>query len=138
MSDKQHVLTVVAALMVAAIAAALVAGCSSSTTTSPGGGSGTTTPTGSSSAAAKAKEQATACISKTGVSGLVSSSGRTELVNCLKAIVPPAEQQAFKECVTSAAVNDKVWTSDGRTKFTDTSVPNCVNQVSVATPTSSP
>jgi hypothetical protein len=132
MSGKQHALLVVAAMTVAAIA-----GCSSSTTTSPGNGSGTTTPIASSSAAAKAKEQATACISKTGVTRLASSSGRTELVNCLQAIVPPAEQQAFKQCVTSAALNDKVWTSDGRTKFTDTSVPNCVNQVGVATPSSS-
>jgi hypothetical protein len=120
MSGKQHVLTVCTALAVAAIV-----GCSS-TTTSPG--SGTTTPIPSSSAVATAKEQATACITKTGVTGLVSSSGRTELVNCLKAIVPPDKQEAFKNCVTSAATNDRIWTSEGRTKFTDTSLPACLNQ----------
>ena len=132
MWGRQHVLTVAGAI----IAAAAIAGCGSGSTSSQA--KGTTTPIASSSAAAKAKEQATACISKTGVSGLVSSSGRTELVNCLKAIVPPAEQEAFKNCVTNAAVSDKVWTSAGRTKFTDTSVPNCVNQVNVGPPTSSP
>lgn len=127
--------------MVAAIAAALIAGCSSSTTSSPGNGSGngtgTSTPTASSSTVAKAKEQATACISKTGVNKLLSSSGRSELINCLAAIVPAAERDAFKSCISGAAVTDEVWTSEGRTKFTDTSVPNCVNRVNVATPTSS-
>jgi hypothetical protein len=58
---------------------------------------------------------------------MLSSSGRSELVNCLKGLVPPDKQQAFKNCVTSAAVSDQVWTSDGRSKFTNTSVPNCVN-----------
>jgi ABC-type phosphate transport system substrate-binding protein len=128
-----RVLTVIVAAAIAAIV-----GCGSSTTTSPGGGTSTTTPIASSSAVAKAKEQATACISKTSVSDLLSSSGRTELVNCLKAIVPPAEQEAFKNCITTAATGDQVWTSDGRTKFINESVPNCVNQVNVATPTSSP
>jgi hypothetical protein len=138
MSGKQRVLTVIAGAATAVAAITAVAGCSSSTTTNPGNGSGTTTPIASSTAVAKAKEQATACITKTGVSRLLSSSGRTELVNCLKAIVPPDEQEAFKNCLTSAATRDQVWTSDGRTKFTNESVPNCVNQVSVATPTSSP
>jgi hypothetical protein len=124
--------------VIAAAAVAAIVGCSSSTTTSPGGGTGTTTPIASSSAVAKAKEQATACISKTGVSGLLSSSGRTDLVNCLKAIVPPAQQEAFKNCMTSAATSDKVWTSDGRTKFINTSLPACLDQSSTASPSASP
>lgn len=123
-----RVLTVIAAAAIAAIV-----GCGSTTTT--GGGTGTTTPIASSSAVAKAKEQATACINKTGVSGLLSSSGRTELVNCLKGIVPPAQQEAFKNCMTSAATSDKVWTSDGRTKFINTSVPACLDQSTTASPT---
>jgi hypothetical protein len=129
MSGKQHALTVATAL-----AAAAIVGCSSSTTTSPGGGTGTTTPIASSSAVAKAKEQATACLSKTSVSGLLSSSGRTELVNCLKAIVPPAQQDAFKNCMTSAAASDRVWTSDGRSKFINTSLPACLDQSTTASP----
>jgi hypothetical protein len=120
--------------VIAAAAVAAIVGCSSTTTTSPGGGTGTTTPIASSSAVAKAKGQATACISKTGVSGLLSSSGRTDLVNCLKAIVPPAQQEAFKNCMTSAATSDKVWTSDGRTKFINTSLPACLDQSSTASP----
>jgi len=129
-----RVLTVIAAAAIAAIV-----GCSSSTTTSPsGGGTGTTTPIASSSAVAKAKEQATACISKTGVSDLLSSSGRTKLVNCLTSIVPPEKQQAFKSCVTSAAVSDQIWTSDGRTKFINTSLVTCLDQASTASPTTTP
>ncbi len=122
MSGKQSVATVITAL-----AAITIVGCTSSTTSNPG--SQTSTPIVSSSAIAKAKQQATACFDKTGLSGLLSSSGRTELVNCLQSIVPPDKQEAFKNCVTSAATSDKIWTSEGWTKFTDTSLPNCLNQV---------
>ena len=127
MPGKWHVPAAVAALGII-----VVTGCSSSTSSSSssspnGGTTSASTPIASSSAVAKAKQEATACLSKTGTSGLLTSSGRSELVNCLKNIVPPAEQQAFKSCITSAAVSDKVWTSDGRSKFTNTSVPNCVN-----------
>jgi hypothetical protein len=134
MYGKQYVLTVAATLGIAVVTA-----CSStsSSSSSPGGGAASNTPVASTSAVAKAKADATACIQKTGTSGLLSSSGRSELANCLKNLVPPAEQQAFINCVTSAAVSDKVWTSDGRTKFTDTSVPNCLNTAasSSASPT---
>jgi hypothetical protein len=140
MSGKRHVLIALATLGIIA-----VAGCSSSSSssttssTSPTGGTtSASTPIASSSAVAKAKTEATACLQKTGVTGLLSSSGRSDLVNCLAAIVPPAERQAFKGCLSSAAVSDKVWTSHGRSTFINTSVPNCVNTAgSAPTPTSS-
>ena len=128
MSGKLYILTAAATL--ALIAAA---GCSSSSSSSPTAGAASQRPIASSSAVAKAKQEATACIQKTGTSGLLTSSGRTELANCLEGLVPPAERQAFKNCITSAAVDDKVWTSDGRSKFTNTSVPNCLNSASSAT-----
>lgn len=123
MSRKRHVLTAAAALAIVAIA-----GCGSSS--SSGEPSATTeshTPIASSAAVARVKDEATACIQKTGTSALFTSTGRTEFVNCLQNIVPPAERQAFKDCVTSAAVNDKIWTSDGRSKFTDMSMPDCLD-----------
>ena len=135
MSGKRHVLTVLATLGIIAVAAC---SSSSSSTSSTGGTASASTPIASSSAVAKAKDETTACLQKTGVSGLLSSSGRSDLVNCLASIVPPAERQAFKGCVAGAAVSDKVWTSDGRSKFTNTSVPDCVKTAgSAATPTSS-
>ena len=135
MSGKRHVLTALATLSIIA-----VAGCSSSSSTtsstSPTGGTASaSTPIASSSAVAKAKDEATACLQKTGVTALLSSSGRSDLVNCLKNIVPPAEQQAFKNCLTSAAVSDQVWTHGGRSKFINTSVPDCLNTASSASPT---
>lgn len=134
MSGKLYVL-----IFAAALAAALIAGCGNGTATSgPGAGSPTSTPIASTSAVAKAKEQAIACLEKTSVSALLSSSGRSELVNCLTAIVPPAKQQVFKHCIAGAAVSDKVWTQDGRTRFVDTSLPGCLDQASTATPTTSP
>ena len=126
MSGKRHVLTAVAGL--ATIAAAACSSSSSSSVSSVAGSHVSALAT--SSAVAKAKDEATACLQKTGTSGLLSSSGRTELVNCLKGLVPADEVTAFKNCLTSAATSDQVWTSAGRTKFTQTSVPNCVNSVS--------
>lgn len=70
-----------------------------------------------------------ACISKVGATSLLQSSGRSAFVNCMQNLVPPAKQEAFKNCISSAAVSDKLWTSEGRTTFIQTSVPNCVNQV---------
>jgi len=134
MPGKWHVPAAVAALVII-----VATGCSSSsstttsTSTPNGGATSASTPIASSSAVAKAKSEATACLQKTGVTGLLSSSGRSELVNCLATIVPPAERQAFKSCLTSAAVSDKVWTSDGRSTFVNTSVPNCVNTAGSAT-----
>jgi hypothetical protein len=133
MRGKQHVLAVLATLSIIA-----VAGCSSSSsssTSSNGGAASASTPIASSSAVAKAKTEATACLQKTGVTALLTSSGRSDLVNCLKGIVPPAEQEAFKNCLTSAAVSDQIWTSGGRSKFINTSLANCLNTASSASPT---
>jgi hypothetical protein len=130
MSGKRHALAALATLGIIA-----VAGCSSgssSSTSSNGGAASASTPIASSSAVAKAKTEATACLQKTGTSGLLTSGGRSDLVNCLKSIVPPAEQQAFKNCLTSAAVSDQVWTSGGRSKFINTSLANCLNTASSA------
>jgi hypothetical protein len=124
MSGKGHVLAVIAALGIIA-----VTGCSSSSSSSTGSTTSNTTPVTSSSAVAKAQAQVTACIQKTGTIALLTSSGRSELVNCIKGLVPPAKQQAFQDCLTNAAVNDKLWTSAGRTTFRDTSLPNCLNAV---------
>lgn len=121
MSGKWNVAPAAAALVIVVGAGA---GCSSGNASSVAS-HGTSLAT--TSAVAKAKDQATACLNKTGVSGLLSSSGRGELTNCLKSIVPPARQEAFKNCVTSAAVSDKIWTGDGRSKFMNTSLPNCLN-----------
>lgn len=121
MSGKWYVAPAAAALVIIAGAGA---GCSSGNASSVASHA---TSLATSSAVAKAKDEATACLSKTGVTGLLSSSGRSELGNCLKSIVPPARQEAFKNCVTSAATSDKIWTSDGRSKFMNTSLPNCLN-----------
>jgi hypothetical protein len=133
MSGKRHVLTALATLSIIAVADC---SSSSSSSTSPTGSTASaSTPIASSSAVAKAKAEATACLQKTGTSGLLTSSGRSDLVNCLKNIVPPVEQQAFKNCLTSAAVSDQIWTSDGRSKFINTSLANCLNTASSASPT---
>ena len=121
MSGKRFVPAAIATLGILAVTA-----CSSSSSSSDGAAA-STTPIASSSAVAKAKEQVTACVQKTGTSALLTSSGRTEFVNCLKSLVPPAKQQAFKDCVTSAAVNDQLWTSAGRSKFTNESLQTCLN-----------
>jgi hypothetical protein len=124
MSGKRHVITVGAALAVVAVTS-----CSSSSGSVGSVAASHASAIATSSAAAKAKQQASACLQKTGSGALLTSQGRSELVNCLKGLVPADKLTAFKECVTSAATSDKVWTSEGRTKFRETSVPNCVDSV---------
>jgi hypothetical protein len=103
----------------------LATACSSST--SSGTGSNSPTATVTSTAVAKAKAQLDTCIKQTGATSLLQSSGRTQFVNCMKSLVPPAKQQQFKSCITSAVESDKLWTSAGRSKFANESLPNCVN-----------
>ena len=120
------VVTITCTVILLAIATA----CSSSTTSG-----GTTSATGSSAvsaiatstAVAKAKAQLDTCIKQTGATALLQSSGRTQFVNCMKSLVPPAKQEQFKTCLTNAVKSDKLWTSAGRSKFTNESLPNCVN-----------
>ena len=138
MYGKQCVLAVVATLGILA-----VVGCSSSssssTTSGPqaGGSASASTPLASASAVAEAKQQATACLQHTGTAGLLTSSGRSQLVTCVGNIVPPAERGAFKNCMASAAVSDQVWTKAGREKFTGTSLEACLNTAAAATPSAS-
>jgi hypothetical protein len=143
MSGKHQVGALVTVLAVAA-----VAGCSAGTTTiinspsstpsstavtSPSPGSGSTTPAPS-SAVDRAKAEAATCIDKIGSSGLATSAGRSQLADCLENFesrdddISSDDDDAFEHCLAVAASNDQVWTSEGREKFTSTSVPNCLNQ----------
>jgi hypothetical protein len=125
MSEKYAVpvraASIVALAVIAALLTFVAAGCTHTATSGAASGFAT------SSAVAKAKSQVNSCIAKTGATKLLSTSGRTEFVNCMKSMVPPAKQEAFKSCVTSAAESDKLWTSAGRAKFTNVSLPNCVD-----------
>ena len=138
MYGKQCVLAAVATLGILAVVGCSKSSSSGTTSGPPAGGSASAaTPIASSSAVAKAKQQATACLTHTGAVGLLSSAGRSQLVTCLENIVPPAERQAFKSCMTSAAVSDQVWTKAGRQKFTGTSLEACLNEAAAATSSAS-
>jgi hypothetical protein len=130
--------------LVTVLAVATVVGCGAGTTTvinspnstpatSPSPGSGSTTPAPS-SAADRAKAEAATCIDKIGSSGLATSAGRSQLADCLENFeshdddISSDDDDAFEHCLAVAASNDRVWTSEGREKFTSTSVPNCLNQ----------
>jgi hypothetical protein len=134
--------------LVTMLAVASVVGCSAGTTTiinsassapastpatSPSPGSGSTTPA-SSSAVDRAKAAAATCIDKIGSSGLAASAARSQLADCLENFeshdddISSDDDDAFEHCLAVAASNDQVWTSEGREKFTNTSVPNCLNQ----------
>jgi hypothetical protein len=125
MSENHHAAAAVIAVIAALLTFAAV-GCSSTTGTGTTGSS-VASSLATSSAVAKAKDQVNVCVQKTGATALLSSSGRTDFINCMKALVPPGKQEQFKNCLTSAATSDKLWTSQGRAKFTNESLPNCVN-----------
>jgi hypothetical protein len=112
---------ITAITVIAALLTFMAAGCTHTATSGAASGFAT------SSAVAKAKGQVNSCIAKTGATKLLTTSGRTEFVNCMKSMVPPAKQEAFKSCITSAAESDKLWTSAGRAKFTNVSLPSCVD-----------
>ena len=116
------VVTIACTVILLAVATA----CSSSTTTS-GNASPATSAAATSTAVAKAKAQLDTCIKQTGATALLQSSGRTQFVNCMKSLVSPAKQEQFKTCLTNAVKSDQLWTSAGRSKFTNESLPNCVN-----------
>jgi hypothetical protein len=132
MSEKHRAAFAVAIAVVAALLSFAVVGCTS-THSSMVSSLATSTPV--SSAVAKAKSQLNVCLQKTGTTALLSSSGRTEFIDCMKTLVPPASQEAFKTCMTTAVTSDKLWTSDGRTKFVNESLPNCMNAAGTATAT---
>jgi hypothetical protein len=115
-----------AVAVLAVLLTSVVDGCSSSGSSSSASSAASAIAT--SSAVAKAKAQVNVCVTKIGgVTGLVDSSKRTDFINCMQNLVPADKVDAFKSCITSAATSDKIWTSDGRTKFTNDSLPNCVN-----------
>jgi len=109
------------AVIIAALAA--VAACGGS-----GVGQGAASAIATSTALEKAKAQLNMCIAKTGATALVHSSGRAEFASCMQSLVPPAKQEQFRNCITSAAASDRLWTSPGRTTFTNQSLPDCLNQ----------
>ena len=138
MYGKQYVLAAVATLGILAVVGCSKSSSSGTTSGPPAGGSASTsTPIASSAAVAQAKPQATACLQPPGTAGLLTSSGRSQLVTCVENIVPPAERGAFKNCMASAAVSDQVWTKTGREKFTGTSLDACLNTAAAATPSAS-
>ena len=139
MYGKQCVPVVVATLGILVVTSCSTSSSSSSTSGSPaaGGSASATTPIASSSAVAEAKQQAVGCVQRTGTARLFSSAGRSQLITCLENIVPPAEREAFKNCMVSAGVSDQVWTKAGREKFTSTSLEACLNNAAAATPSAS-
>jgi len=121
MSAKHYAASIVATAVIAAPLTFAVAGCGSN------GTGGVASDLATSSAVAKAKAQVDTCVQKAGATSLLTSSGRTEFVDCMKSLVPPAKQEQFKNCITTAATHDQLWTSAGRQKFTNESLPNCVD-----------
>jgi hypothetical protein len=121
MSAKHRAACAVAvAVAVAVLLGFVVAGCGSATSAA--------TAVATSSAVDRAKDQVNLCVSKVGgVTELLDSSKRTDFINCMKSLVPANKWDSFRSCITSAATTDQIWTSDGRTKFTGVSLPNCVN-----------
>ena len=119
----RHPAAAVVCNAVIAAALAAVAACGGS-----GGGQGAASAIATSTAAEKAKAQLDTCIGKTGVTALVRSSGRAEFASCMESLVPPAKQEQFRNCITSAVASDRLWTSPGRTKFANQSLPDCLNQ----------
>jgi len=125
MSGKHRATSVVA---IAAIAGLTFASGACSSSGSSSSASSAASAIATSSAVAKAKDQVNVCVSKVGgVTELLDSTKRTDFINCMKSLVPADKWDSFKSCITSAATSDKIWTTDGRTKFTNVSLPNCVN-----------
>jgi hypothetical protein len=73
--------------------------------------------------------EVTNCVNGTPTAKLLTKDGRQQVITCLKGLVPADKQDAFKQCVATAAANDKVWTADGRSKFENEGVAACVTQV---------
>ena len=83
-------------------------------------------------ARAKAKAQITNCVDKAGTTGMLSSSGRTAVIDCMESLVPTDKRQALKACLSHAVVHDKAYTSSGRETFTSKDAPACVNAASLS------
>lgn len=99
----------------AVLALLAVAGCSS--TSSPG----------VSQAGSKAQSQVTRCLDTTGITGMLTSSGRARFFDCVKAIAAPGKQQQLENCLESAASRDQMWLSSGRHTFETRDAPSCLD-----------
>ncbi len=75
------------------------------------------------------KTQVTTCVNNTKASQWLTKSGRQQVITCLEGLVPPAQQDQFKQCALNTAATDKVWTREGRTKFENSGVAACVTKV---------
>jgi hypothetical protein len=120
MSHKGHAASVAAPIAAALLTVAAV-GCGTS-------GNHAGSPVATSTAAAKARHQLDDCFNKVGDTGLFSSSGRSRFTACMKNVVRPAKRAQFRHCIINAAESDKLWTRAGRSKFTNTSLPNCIDR----------
>jgi hypothetical protein len=82
---------------------------------------------GAARAQEKAKAEVTHCVNKAGATGMLSSSGRAIVIDCVKSLVPPDKQQALTTCLSHAAAHDKVYTASGRAAFESKDAPACLN-----------
>jgi hypothetical protein len=82
---------------------------------------------GTTQARAKAKAEVTNCVNKEGTTGMVSSSGRTAVTDCIENLVPPDKRDALKACLSHAVARDKVYTPSGRAAFESKDAPACLN-----------
>lgn len=122
MSRKHSAASVAASAVFMVLLTFVIAACGT-------GGSGGNAASGlaTSKAVTAAKNQVTTCVRKTGPTKLLQASGRSQFVTCMEGLVPPAKQAQFKTCITNAFESDRLWTTGGRSKFTNQSLPSCLN-----------
>jgi hypothetical protein len=77
-------------------------------------------------ARAKARAEVTNCVNKAGTTGMLSSAGRTAVINCVQNLVPPGKRAAVKSCLSHAVARDKVYTASGRETFESKDAPDCL------------
>jgi hypothetical protein len=85
---------------------------------------------GAARAQEKARAEVTNCVNKAGATGMLSSSGRTIVIDCVKSLVPPDKQKALTTCLSHAAAHDKVYTATGRAAFESKDAPDCLTAAS--------
>lgn len=119
-SQKGHrasVATTAATAVTAALMAFSVVGC----------GGHTASDVANSPNTGQVRQQLNTCISRVGATNLLSSTGRSRFTSCMETLVPGAKRQQFRNCIASAVEKDELWTTAGRTKFRDQSLPSCLN-----------
>jgi hypothetical protein len=110
------------ALGVAVVALVFVAGCSHKGTSGA-----TVSSTSMSQAESRAQSQVTQCLNSTGVTALLTSSGRTRFFDCVKAIASPGKRSTLESCLENAASHDQMWLSSGRNTFEAKDAPACLD-----------